>query len=178
MEKARNTNTVTQWTAQDNNSLHSLTITKTETTTTKNDDGSVTTSVNKTIATFSTEGDSVGKFRYGSSHGTVTRTTADGKTIPVWSNEPFGDPISAVYAQNTFGPKAWKAAQQAAMPAKAEFFNRAVRNDTKGNLTALAEGIWLAVPVTAPYELPKAIIDVGMALYHLVHGVQDANNPQ
>jgi len=172
----QNTCTTTTWKAQDNNGNHTLTITKTVTTTTTNDDGSVTTRVNKTIVTFSTEQDTVGRVVNASRLGTMTRTTPDGKSSTMPS-EVFPEHISDEYAKQSFGDQAWQAAQEAAMPGRAEFFNRAVRGDTPGNLRAVGEGILLVTPVGPTLELPKAIVDVGLAIIDLIYGVHEAKNP-
>ena len=109
---------------------------------------------------------------------TGSKTTPDGKTTPIYDNSPFGDRITAQAAKQAFGEKAFNAAQISAIPGRAEFFNRALRDDRKGWAKAAGETALLAVPVSKAYELYKAIGDVALGAYNLYRDIKEARHPE
>jgi hypothetical protein len=171
-------NTVTTWSSSPNIFAQTLTVTRTDTTTTTASDGTATTTVSKTTVTFSTAQDHVGDVVNANQHVDMTRKAADGTITPVASTGPFGQHITAEAAKQAFGENAFKAAQAASMPGQAEFFNRAVRNDTSGWLHAAVGVGLLALPVGEGYHLGKAFFDVGLATYDLVSGVREVRHPE
>ncbi|MGB9464100.1 MAG: RHS repeat-associated core domain-containing protein [Candidatus Acidiferrum sp.] len=167
----------TTWSALQNVSAQTLTVTKTDTTTATNTDGSVTTILNKTIVTFSTAQDHVGEVLNAVQHADMTRKAPDGTITTVAASSPFGEGITAGYAQQVFGDNNFKAAQTSAMPGRAEFFNRAVRNDHAGLLRAAGEVILLGTGVPEAYELTKAIGDVVLGAVDLAYGYREVRHP-
>ncbi len=128
-EPANKKETTTSWGRLENVFAQTTTVTKTDTTTSTAADGTVTTTVTTTTVTFSTSQDHVGDVLGAVQHEKVTQTAPDGTTRPIAESSPFGDRITAAYAQQVFGDTMFKAAQASAMPGNAEFLNRTVRQD-------------------------------------------------
>jgi len=117
-------------TEQNNTSAHTLTVTQTDTTTRTHDDGSKIETATKTIVTFSTDKANPGVFQ-ASEISTATAIAKDGTRTVIGGsgNSIFPSPISNSEAKNRLGSDATNSYQQKAIVSRAEFFNRAVRED-------------------------------------------------
>ena len=168
---------VTTWNAISNPIAETLTVTKTDTTTTPQADGSTTTVVQKTTVTFSTSASNPGSVVNATIQGSMSRT-ADGKTTTVPLSSPLGDKISKEAASSIFGQKAFSAAEAASVPGRAELFVRAVNSDKKGARDMAIGVASLLAPVPHGWHLGHALFDVGMAAYDLIKGWREAVHPE
>jgi len=166
-------------TVQNNTSAHTLTVTQRDTTTRTHDDGTKIETVTKTVVTFSTDKANPGGIIDAREFSTGTSIAKDGARTPLGGsvNPIFGDNISTAEAKNRLGSDATKSYQQKAIVSRAEFFNRAVREDAaKHPIRYAFRGAGLVTPFLELPELAHGVlagIDILFSGTETVHDVKD-----
>jgi hypothetical protein len=162
-----------------NIAAHTLTVTQTDTTTRTQDDGTKIETVTKTIVTFSTDKENPGEIVGAREFATATGIAKDGtRTLLGGSSNPIlGDNISKGEAKNRLGSDAVKSYQEKAIVSRAEFFNRAVREDAANHPIRYAfRGAGLVTPFLELPEIAHGILAGIDALFsgaETVHDVKD-----
>jgi hypothetical protein len=85
--------------------------------------------------------------------------------------------ITSAAPEAAFGPAMFNAFKNQATPSRAEFFNRAVRNDRSGLLGAGASLALMSVGVSEAYEGYKLAAEVAVEAVHLILSIHEATHP-